>query len=102
MRIIGIDEKDDWDAEIADGYPARDANPSGPSVEGNLAAEDDQDSATVSPTAADLSLTKTVNDAAANVGDNVTFTITVSNAGPDIGMSMSKTSAITRVQPWMK
>ena len=41
MRIIGIDEKDDWDAEIADGYPARDANPSGPSVEGNLAAEDD-------------------------------------------------------------
>ncbi|MCA9201868.1 MAG: DUF11 domain-containing protein, partial [Planctomycetales bacterium] len=59
-----------------------------------IAAEDDQDSATVSPTAADLSLTKTVNDAAANVGDNVTFTITVSNAGPDGATGVVVTDAL--------
>lgn len=34
------------------------------------------------PTEADLYLTKTVNNARPNVGDNVTFTITVQNLGP--------------------
>jgi len=32
---------------------------------------------------ADLSVTKTVSDATPNVGDQITFTVTLNNAGPD-------------------
>ncbi|HEX8710071.1 MAG TPA: Calx-beta domain-containing protein, partial [Pyrinomonadaceae bacterium] len=54
------------------------------STPANHAAEDDQSSASVSAgvAQADLSLTKTVNNPTPNVGGSVTFTITVSNAGP--------------------
>jgi gliding motility-associated-like protein/uncharacterized repeat protein (TIGR01451 family) len=47
--------------------------------------EDDDASATTTPTAlsADLSLTKTVNNAVPIVGSQVIFTITVANAGPN-------------------
>ncbi|HEU4402866.1 MAG TPA: DUF4347 domain-containing protein, partial [Candidatus Polarisedimenticolia bacterium] len=45
--------------------------------------EDDQASVTLTPVAvADLSLTKSASSLTPNVGSNVTFTITVSNAGP--------------------
>ena len=55
------------------------------SVPGNGAtSEDDFRSVTVSPQAIDLSLAKTVNNPSVNVGSNVTFTVTVSNA---VGMS---------------
>jgi large repetitive protein len=47
------------------------------------ADEDDQASVTISPQVADLSLTKATDRDAPNVGDNVTFTITLNNAGPD-------------------
>ncbi|MCC6704630.1 MAG: hypothetical protein IT334_07115 [Thermomicrobiales bacterium] len=40
MRIIGIDEKDDWDARITEGFPPRDQNPDGPGIEGTLGAEE--------------------------------------------------------------
>ena len=40
--------------------------------------------ATVRPATADLSVTKTVDDNAPNVGAQVVFTITVANAGPDV------------------
>jgi uncharacterized repeat protein (TIGR01451 family) len=40
-------------------------------------------SATETPQQADLALTKTVSDATANVGDKITFTITLTNNGPD-------------------
>src|SRR5262249_35715954 len=40
------------------------------------------DTATVTRILADLSLTKTVNNPAPTVGSNITYTITVSNAGP--------------------
>ena len=49
----------------------------------NNATENDQASVTVTPQVADLALTKTVDKPNPNVGDNVTFTIIVSNAGPD-------------------
>ncbi len=40
-------------------------------------------SASVTPQTADVSIAKTVSNAAANVGDNVTFTVVASNAGPN-------------------
>ena len=53
------------------------------STPGNsIATEDDQASAAVTPNATDLSLTKTVNNAAPALGSNVTFTVTVTNNGP--------------------
>jgi large repetitive protein len=48
----------------------------------NVPTEDDQVSVIVTPQAADLALTKTVNNARPNVGENVTFTVTLSNFGP--------------------
>ena len=39
-------------------------------------------SATETPQQADLAVTKTVSDATPNVGDTITFTVTISNAGP--------------------
>ena len=40
------------------------------------------DSETATPQIADVSLVKSVDDTSPNVGDTVTFTLTVSNAGP--------------------
>jgi uncharacterized repeat protein (TIGR01451 family) len=48
------------------------------------ALEDDQSSVTVNPRDADLSLTKTVNNSTPNIGEKITFTINLSNAGSDI------------------
>lgn len=60
----------------------------------SVATEDDQGSAALTPQIADLSLTKTVNKATPNVGDNVTFTITVSNAGPDSATNVAIADAL--------
>ena len=43
----------------------------------------DSDSAAVDAVAADLAVSKTVDDSTPNVGDDVTFTVTVDNNGPD-------------------
>jgi uncharacterized repeat protein (TIGR01451 family)/fimbrial isopeptide formation D2 family protein len=43
----------------------------------------DRDDASVTTRAADLAVVKTVNDATPNVGDTITFTVTLSNHGPD-------------------
>ena len=48
-----------------------------------MPAEDDQASVTVTPLVADLSLTKIVDNATPNVGDNITFTVTLTNGGPN-------------------
>ncbi len=54
----------------------------------NAAAEDDQDSVTITPSSADLSLTKQVDNANPNVGDTVTFTVNLANAGPNSATSI--------------
>ena len=49
----------------------------------NLPDEDDQDSASVRPTIIDLSLSKEANPFRPSVNGELTYTLTVSNAGPD-------------------
>ncbi|GMN08355.1 hypothetical protein MTsPCn5_37440 [Croceitalea sp. MTPC5] len=46
-------------------------------------SEDDEANVSVSPQVADLSISKTANTAAPNVGDTVIFTLTVNNLGPN-------------------
>ena len=62
---------------------AVDQNDPDSTPDNNVGAEDDQDSLTVTPQVADLSLTKDVNDATPTVGQNIIFTLTVTNGGPD-------------------
>jgi uncharacterized repeat protein (TIGR01451 family) len=58
-------------------------------------AEDDQDNALTTPNpVADLSLTKTVDNATPDVGSNVVFTVTVSNAGPSGATGVSVTDLL--------
>ena len=60
----------------------------------NVPGEDDQDSAAFVTPQADLSLTKTVNNPAPNVGENITFTIALQNAGPDAASGISVTDVL--------
>ncbi len=55
---------------------------------------DDSSSVTVTPANADLTIAKTVNQAGANVGDQVTFTITVTNNGPDAASGIQVTDQL--------
>ena len=66
-------------AEIVDA----DQNDPDSTPDNNQVAEDDQDSVTVTPEVADLSLTKDVDDSTPTVGQDVVFTLTVANGGPD-------------------
>ena len=49
----------------------------------DIESDDDQDTITLTPASADLSIAKTVSDAEPDVGDEVSFTVTLSNDGPD-------------------
>ncbi|MEM1093847.1 MAG: T9SS type A sorting domain-containing protein [Bacteroidota bacterium] len=61
----------------------------------NVPSEDDQDSATFDATPlADLSLTKVVDNPAQVVGQNVTFTVTVTNDGPSDATGIEITDAL--------
>src|SRR5262249_50330926 len=50
---------------------------------------DDNSSVTVTPQQADLAVTKTVDNPRPNVGDVVTFTVTLTNNGPDVATSVA-------------
>ena len=68
-------------------------NDSTPNNDDGDQSEDDEDNAVVTPNVgqgtADLSLTKEVSNATPNVGDTITFAISVSNAGPDIATNVA-------------
>lgn len=55
----------------------------------NVLSEDDQDEVNFQTPIADLSLDKTIVGQVASIGDNVTFAITVNNAGPDPATNVS-------------
>ena len=51
-------------------------------------------SATETPQQADLAVTKTVSDATPNVGDQITFTVTLTNSGPDAATGVQVTDLL--------
>ncbi|MDX6191255.1 gliding motility-associated C-terminal domain-containing protein [Flavobacterium sp. Fl-318] len=55
----------------------------------NIPTEDDQDDATISIQSADLSLQKSVVPTLVSIGDNVVFTVVVSNSGPNNATNVS-------------
>ena len=57
-------------------------------------SEDDEANVVVVPEQADLELSKSVSDAAPNVGDTVTFTVSVTNQGPDAATNVSVTDVL--------
>jgi len=57
-------------------------------------SEDDEAKAVIVPQQADLSLDKAVSDESPNVGDVVTFTVTVTNDGPDAATNVSITDPV--------
>ncbi|WP_046759387.1 DUF11 domain-containing protein, partial [Kordia jejudonensis] len=56
---------------------------------GDLRGDDDEDSAVVVPQEADLSIVKEIDNTSPNVGETVTFTVTVTNGGPNIATGIS-------------
>jgi uncharacterized repeat protein (TIGR01451 family) len=62
-------------------------------IDSNITADDLSEAITVN-NATDLSLTMIVDNATPNVGDNVTFTITVNNSGPDNASGVAVTDLI--------
>jgi len=54
----------------------------------------DTASASETPQRADLVVTKTVSDATPNVGDVITFTVTITNNGPDIATGVQVTDVL--------
>ena len=50
--------------------------------------------ATQTPQQADLALSKTVSNAAPNVGDTITYTVTLSNLGPDAATNVQVTDLL--------
>jgi uncharacterized repeat protein (TIGR01451 family) len=63
-------------------------------VNNHNAGEDDQASSSITPQQADLSLLKSVSNATPDVGNNVTFTITLTNGGPDAATGVSVTDQL--------
>ena len=51
-------------------------------------------SATVTPQQADLALAKTVSNPTPNVGDTITYTVTLTNNGPDAATSVQVTDLL--------
>src|SRR5262249_32673457 len=55
---------------------------------------DNSDDATITPQQADLAVTKTVDNPTPDVGDTVTYTVTVTNLGPDTATNTKLTDTL--------
>jgi len=66
---------------------------SGSTSQGQLNNYVTTDTATITVNTADLAVTKTVDDATPNVGDTITFTVTVTNNGPDTATGVEITDS---------
>ena len=62
--------------------------------DGDQSEDDEANVAVTAPEVADLSLAKSVSDVAPAVGDSVTFTVTVANAGPDAATNVAVTDVL--------
>ncbi|OYU65331.1 MAG: hypothetical protein CFE22_14410 [Cytophagaceae bacterium BCCC1] len=60
----------------------------------NIITEDDQSSTNALPLSADLSLTNQISSILPNVGDIETFTVTVTNSGPDVATNLAVKNVI--------
>ena len=61
----------------------------------DVPGEDDQDDVIFTPQQADLALIKAVSDSTPNVGDTVTFTISVTNNGPDAATNVAVSDTLS-------
>jgi uncharacterized repeat protein (TIGR01451 family)/fimbrial isopeptide formation D2 family protein len=66
-----------------------------------ITSEDDYATASVTPTLADMAVTKTVDHANPNVGDDVIFTITATNNGPDIATNAKVVDPLPSGLTWV-
>ncbi|GMN12160.1 hypothetical protein MTsPCn9_34030 [Croceitalea sp. MTPC9] len=62
---------------------------SNPNNDNGDQSEDDEDNISVVPQQADLSLAKSVDDTTPDVGDTVTFTLTMTNLGPNVATGVA-------------
>ena len=81
LQLTGTVTSAGTKTSLAQVTAAQPADPDSTPNNGNP-AEDDQASVTVTPKAADLALTHTVNKARPNVRENITFTVGLANLGP--------------------
>jgi uncharacterized repeat protein (TIGR01451 family)/fimbrial isopeptide formation D2 family protein len=66
-----------------------------------VTTEDDYATASVTPTLADMAVTKTVDNGTPNVGEYVTFTITATNNGPDIATNARVVETLPSGLTWV-
>ena len=82
-NVAEISASDQYDP---DSDPTSD---SGTDDNGDGIADDDEVVSTIIPQVSDLSITKAVSTGTPNVGESVTFTVTVNNAGPAVATNVS-------------
>ncbi|HND54875.1 MAG TPA: SdrD B-like domain-containing protein, partial [Pirellulaceae bacterium] len=70
INVAQVSDADQWDPD------------STPNNDDGDQSEDEEDAVTVEPQFVDVSLVKSVSNATPNVGDTVTFTLLLTNAGP--------------------
>jgi uncharacterized repeat protein (TIGR01451 family) len=81
-------------ATVASGSPLTNTATIGHSDQSDPVPGNNSASATETPQSADLALAKTVSDSTPDVGDTITFTVTLTNNGPDPATNVSVQDAL--------